>query len=87
MSIRIMRVQYLGNALRLPKLERDVVLIATEDGKRYVPERTCTLKCHKDNWAGGWWNEYGCGYKLLVPWDADDVAEDYCPKCGGRIAD
>lgn len=86
MSIRNFMVQYVGNVLNLPEFEREVdVIVEYPKGTRYVKEKTCSLRCEKDNWAGGWWSYYGCGYKLLTPWDADDIAEDYCPKCGGRI--
>ena len=41
MSLRNIIVQYLGTCLRLPELERDVTLITTEDGKRYVEVVRC----------------------------------------------
>ena len=41
MSLRKILVQYIGTCLRLPELERDVTLITTEDGKRYMEAVTC----------------------------------------------
>lgn len=41
MSLRKILVQYLGTCLKLPKPERDVTLITTEDGRRYVEVVRC----------------------------------------------
>ena len=49
MSIRMMVVQYLGNWLRLPKLERDVETIVTEDGQRFRIEQNAI-----DAFASAW---------------------------------
>ena len=44
MSLRKMNVQFLGNCLRLPTLERNVILIETEDGQSFRRVRTCELE-------------------------------------------
>lgn len=36
MSMRKITVQYIGNTLFIPKLERDIVYIIAEDGKTFV---------------------------------------------------
>lgn len=45
MSLRKYLVQYIGSCLRLPELERDVTLIATCDGKKFVPEERLDRAC------------------------------------------
>lgn len=45
MSLRKYTVQYVGKALRIPELERDVTLVATYDGKRFVPEERLDRAC------------------------------------------
>ena len=45
MSLRKYLVQYVGNCLRLPELERGVTLIATCDGERFVPEERLDRAC------------------------------------------
>ena len=41
------------------------------------------LDVEKDVWAGGYWYAYSCcGYVWLQPFDADDLAGNYCPSCG-----
>ena len=43
MSIRRITVQYIGNTLFIPKLERDAVYIITDDGRTFVD-----IDRHKD---------------------------------------
>ena len=90
MSLRKIWVQYLGNALNLPKLERDVTLIVTRDGKRFVPERTAwKIKDEEPTPDGG-------SYECLVcsacnEWLASDDCDGpedgpaWCEHCGARV--
>ena len=83
MSLRKILVQYLGSCLRLPELERDVTLITTDDGKRFVRERTCEVVGVRYD---DMWDEYcidlSCGCQL---WQDNPEPPNYCEECGARI--
>lgn len=96
MSIRSITVQYIGNVLFLPKLERDVKLVVERDygtadpDKRFVMERTC--RNNKDKWSG--LAKYlfvcsECGWNLTdVGNDAIDISARLmkrCPMCGAKV--
>lgn len=55
MSLRKILVQYVGSCLFLPKLERDVKLITTWDGKQFVEVvrcRDCKHICNREYKSG-----------------------------------
>lgn len=83
MSIRRMVVQYLGNWLRLPKLERDVQMIVTEDGQRFRIERACECVAEyaKSPIDGKTIVLHRCSacHELMRPHMA------YCPNCGAKV--
>lgn len=85
-----MSVQYVGKVLYLPKLERDVKLVETWDGKRFVPERTAWKVGAGEPTADG--RSYECLVcsecdKWLAPVDCDgpDDGPSWCEHCGARI--
>ena len=69
MSLRKILVQYLGSCLRLPELEREVTLITTEDGKRYVEVVRCRDCKHYEDYLGSCVRNY---------WHFDTVPDAYC---------
>lgn len=92
MSLRNMEVQYVGDTLYLPPLEREVkhIIVKDEDvkdWKHFEPKRTCIMSVIAD------W-EYGDGeedWELLCSncgdkkWYRMGEHPDYCPKCGARV--
>ena len=95
MSIRSITVQYVGNVLFLPKLERNVKLIVernyetADPDKQFVMERTCKFVSSKGS-------DYppvcsACGYELGIydcEWFDDGTygyGQNYCPNCGAKV--
>lgn len=90
MSVQNIRVEYIGNKLYIPLLERDVKYILVTDFKGvsiFEKERTCIMSVIAD------W-EYGDGeedWELLCSncgnkkWWRMGEHPDYCPKCGARV--
>ena len=90
MSLRYVQIQYIGNALSLPELERDVTLIVTRDGKRFVPERTAwKVKAEEPTPYGGSFEFLVCSEcdGWLAGEDCTDPADgpSWCENCGARI--
>lgn len=88
MSLRKMNVQYLGNCLRLPVLERDVILVVTEDGLSFRREKMCEWILEHSGTLYDKWRCSECGY-LHVSSRCDAGATDFdpkfCPECGRRV--
>lgn len=70
----------------------DVVEVLHEGeagGRRYVPERTCSMtKNGRDKVLAGWWECSECG--PVFPPCTDEVARwalRYCPRCGARVVE
>lgn len=92
MSIRSITVQYIGNVLFLPKLERDVKLVVERDygtadpDKRFVMERTCQVAASYSpsdmNEQAEWYFAFTCGCELY--WDESEPP-NYCPNCGAKV--
>lgn len=93
MSLRNMTVQYVGDTLYLPPLEREVnhIIVRNEDVKNwehFEPERTCRMtdrgECSE------------CGAYIVRAWTEvhdfngdmkriDLRSHNYCPNCGARV--
>lgn len=89
MSLRNMEVQYVGDTLYLPPLEREVKHITVRkpevNGFEYfVPERTCEELGSIRIWqeCDVWSHELSCGHEI----DTLDIEPpNYCPNCGAKV--
>lgn len=91
MSLRKITVQYTGDTLYLPPLEREVKhIIVYNDGlngfEHFVPERTCENVPQAD---GAWFKCSECGF--WMDWYVGDTNGDdslnYCPNCGRKVVE
>lgn len=93
MSLRNMEVQYIGDTLYLPPLERKVKHIEVREPsvngyKYFEPERTCEVDgaYSSDGWLDEsshiWTFELSCGHSIDSLWGEPPR---FCPECGAKV--
>lgn len=84
MSLRTINVQYIGSCLRLPKLEREVTAIVTDDGKEYRVERTCHIVRNSRKYVMSDGTElFDDGCSECNEYVGED--DNYCSRCGAKV--
>lgn len=89
MSLRNMEVQYVGDTLYMPPLEREVkhIIVRNEDVKdweHFELERTCHDRNASAREHGAYlfmWRCSNCGES----YDTEMDKPNYCPNCGRRV--
>lgn len=93
MSLRNIIVQYVGDTLYLPPLEREVnhIIVSeydVKDWEHFEPVRTCKLIRHGSlaNMPSFiCWSCSECGFGWHH--SENDKQFSYCPNCGARVVD
>lgn len=93
MSIRAITVQYVGNVLFLPKLEREVSLIVERDYsgnemRKFCPVRTCTLKHTRSGDDYYCFKCSNCGHEVgLHDINPAKCCYFFCNNCGAKVVE
>ena len=87
MSIRQVQIQYIGDSLRMPGLERDVREIVA-GGERFVRRGECEWVLEHSGTFYDKWRCSECGFLFVEPrcdQGYTDLEPNFCPKCGKKV--